>query len=95
MGLAVLPSRLKNELSLLEDYIIEGKDIRSNPELEKHADWVESFLPKYENVTRENIDRILKDEVGKVFEKVLEDAGVYKRTPEGSAAFQRFIDSVQ
>ena len=95
MGLAVLPSRLKNELSLLEDYIIEGKDIRSNPELEKHVDWVESFLPKYENVTRENIDRILKDEVGKVFEKVLEDAGVYKRTPEGSAAFQRFIDSVQ
>ena len=95
MGLAVLPSRLKNELSLLEDYIIEGKDIRSNPELEKHADWVESFLPKYENVTRENIGRILKDEVGKVFEKVLEDAGVYKRTPEGSAAFQRFIDSVQ
>ena len=95
MGLAVLPSRLKNELSLLEDYIIEGKDIRSNPELEKHADWVESFLPKYENVMRENIDRILKDEVGKVFEKVLEDAGVYKRTPEGSAAFQRFIDSVQ
>ena len=95
MGLAVLPSRLKNELSLLEDYIIEGKDIRSNPELEKHADWVESFLPKYENVTRENIGRILKDEVGKVFEKVLEDAGVYKRTPEGRAAFQRFIDSVQ
>ena len=95
MGLAVLPARLKKEMALLEDAVLKGEDLRQNEVLEKHADWVESFLPKYENVTRENIDRILKDEVGKVFEKVLEDAGVYKRTPEGSAAFQRFIDSVQ
>ena len=47
MGLAVLPSRLKKELAELAEYIVEGKDIRSNPDIEKHADWVDSFLPVY------------------------------------------------
>ena len=83
MGLAVLPSRLKEELALLGEFIVEGKDIRSNELLEKHADWVEEFLPAYEKVTKENIEKILQDEVGKVFARVLEDAGVYKCTPQG------------
>ena len=83
MGLAVLPSRLKDELALLGDYIVEGRDIRSCGELEKHAAWVEEFLPKYEAVTKENVEEILKNEVGLVFERVLEDAGVYKCTEEG------------
>lgn len=95
MGLAVLPSRLKNELAGLGEYIVEGKDIRSNPELEKHADWVEEFLSKYDKITMENVDGILKEEVGLVFERVLEDAGVYKCTEEGRKAFQKFIDSVK
>lgn len=95
MGLAVLPSRLKEELSLLGQYIIEKKDIRSNPDLEKHSYWVEEFLPKYETVTEENVDEILKEEVGLVFEQVLEDAGVYKCTPKGRQAFKRFIESVK
>lgn len=95
MGLAVLPSRLKNELAGLGEYIVEGKDIRSNPELEKHADWVEEFLSKYDKITKENVDGILKEEVGLVFERVLEDAGVYKCTEEGRKAFQKFIDSVK
>ena len=60
MGLAVLPSRLKDELALLGDYIVEGRDIRSCGELEKHAAWVEEFLPKYEAVTKENVEEILK-----------------------------------
>lgn len=91
MGLAVLPSRLKGELTKLAEYIVSGKDIRSDEEIEKHADWVEGFLPRYSSVTAENVDEILKQEVGLVFEKVLEDAGVYKFTPEGREAFARFL----
>ena len=94
MGLAVLPSRLKDELALLGDYIVEGRDIRSCGELEKHAAWVEEFLPKYEAVTKENVEEVLKNEVGLVFERVLEDAGVYKCTEEGRAAFARFLNSI-
>lgn len=93
MGLAVLPSRLKEELALLGEYIVEGKDIRSNEMLEKHADWVDEFRPQYGEITGENVERILQDEVGKVFAKVLEDAGVYKCTSEGRAAFGRFLES--
>lgn len=90
MGLAVLPARLKTELKLLSEYILEGKDPRTNPEIEKHADWYESFADAYE-FTAENVDGILQQEVGKVFVRVLEDAGVYKCTPEGREAFDRFL----
>ena len=92
MGLAVLPARLKGEMELLADYILNGKDIRSNEVLEKHADWVEEFLPSYDNVNKDNINDILQAEIGKVFCQVLEDAGVFKCTPEGLEEFQRFID---
>lgn len=94
MGLAVLPSRLKKELELLAEYIVEKKDIRSNSDIEKHADWVEQFLPEYDSITKENIMEILKKEVGDVFVHVLEDAGVYKCTPEGREAFMRFIQKL-
>lgn len=98
MGLAVLPSRLKTELAGLADSIIEGKDIRSNESLEKHADWVEGFLPSYREkgiaVTKENVEQILKEEVGLVFARVLEDAGVYKCNEEGRRFFGRFLRSV-
>ena len=92
MGLAVLPARLKGEMELLKEYILEGKDIRSNEQIEKHADWVDEFLPSYPDVNAENIEHILEQEVGKVFCQVLEDAGVYKCTEEGLKAFHRFID---
>ena len=91
MGLAVLPARLKGELELLKEYILTGKDIRSNESIEKHADWVEEFLPKYENINASTIENILQQEVGKVFCEVLEDAGVYKCTEEGLNAFRRFL----
>ena len=91
MGLAVLPARLKGELELLREYILEGKDIRSEESIEKHADWVEEFLPQYPDVNADNIEEILQKEVGKVFCQVLEDAGVYKYTQEGLEAFRRFI----
>jgi UDPglucose--hexose-1-phosphate uridylyltransferase len=94
MGLAILPARLKEEMSLLSEFILEGKDIRSNEQIEKHADWVDEFLPNYNELTSENIDDILKEEIGKVFCKVLEHAGVYKRTPEGQAAFDRFLNTL-
>ncbi len=94
MGLAVLPARLKTEMALLSDAIIEGKDIRSIEALEKHADWAESIISKYDNLNRDNIDGIIREEIGIVFEKVLEHAGVYKRTPDGLAAFLKFISSV-
>ena len=94
MGLAVLPARLKDEMALLGEYIVEGKEIRSEESIAKHADWAEEFLPKYPSVTKENIMEILRTEIGHVFAQVLEDAGVYKRTPEGRAAFLRFADAV-
>lgn len=94
MGLAVLPSRLKDELSRLGEYIVSGKDIRSDAEIEKHADWADTFLKKYDSITKDNVEGILRDEVGLVFERVLEDAGVYKCTDEGREAFTRFLKSV-
>ena len=94
MGLAVLPSRLKEELELLADYIVNGKDIRSNKKIEKHADWVEEFLPTYDNITEENVMEILQKEVGNVFTHVLEDAGVYKCTEQGRADFLKFIHTL-
>ena len=94
MGLAVLPSRLKAELEQLADAILAKEDIRQNEMLEKHADWVEEFLPKYDDISKDNVMDIIKKEVGIVFEKVLEHAGVYKRNAEGMEAFQRFIDSL-
>ena len=94
MGLAVLPSRLKDELARLADAIIEGSDIRADEMLAKHADWVDEFKPHYASITRENVDDILKEEVGKIFARVLEDAGVYKCTPEGREAFGRFLATV-
>lgn len=94
MGLAVLPARLKSELELLKEYILEGKDIRSNDSIEKHADWVDEFLPNYPEINASNVEEILQQEVGKVFCQVLEDAGVYKCTPEGMEAFERFTNTL-
>lgn len=90
MGLAVLPSRLKEEMEILSGYIVNGKDIRSNEKIEKHADWVDAFRPKYPVINAENVDAVLKEEIGIVFKKVLEDAGVFKRDAKGQAAFDRF-----
>ena len=94
MGLAVLPARLKTEMERLAEAIVAGRDIRKDELIEKHADWVEGFLPKYSSVTSENVMGILRDEIGSVFMQVLEDAGVYKRTAEGQAAFDRFVESI-
>ena len=91
MGLAVLPARLKDEMERLKTCILEKKDLRSDEILTKHADWAESFLPGYPEITPENIDHILRQEIGKVFCQVLEDAGVYKCSESGLKAFHKFI----
>ena len=93
MGLAVLPSRLKKELADLEQAILTGRDIRRDEVLSKHADWVDMLKARYV-FTQENAMEILLKETGRVFAEVLEDAGVYKNTPEGKAAFLRFADAV-
>ena len=91
MGLAVLPARLKGEMEKLAQAILAGSDIRGDEVLAKHADWVEEFLPKYDSVTADNIMEILHEEIGLVFAKVLEHAGVYKRDAAGREAFDRFV----
>ena len=91
MGLAVLPSRLKTEMEQLADYIVNNKDIRSNEELSKHAEWVEEFTQNYSHIDDQNVNTILQAEIGKIFCQVLECAGVFKSTPEGMDAFNRFI----
>ena len=91
MGLAVLPARLKEEMELLAEYLVEGKDIRANEIIEKHADWTEEFIGKYDTITEENVMEFLEKEIGEVFVAVLEDAGVFKCTREGREAFKRFV----
>lgn len=94
MGLAVLPARLKSEMSSLKEAILSGQDLRKDEVLEKHADWVDEFSKNYDKIDATNIDKVLEDEIGKVFMHVLEDAGVYKRTKEGQEAFDRFVASL-
>ena len=93
MGLAVLPSRLKKELHDLADAIVAGRDIAADEVLSKHAPWVEELKKQY-TFTEDNALDIILQETGKVFAGVLEDAGVYKNTPEGKTAFQKFVDYV-
>lgn len=94
MGLAVLPSRLKQEMELLGEYLVEGKDVSLEPNIAKHAKWAEEIIDKYQEVTEDNIAVIIEKEVGIVFVKVLEDAGVFKCTKEGRIAFRRFIETI-
>ena len=93
MGLAVLPSRLKAELAAVEEALLSGADMRANELTASHAEWAEGFAKNYA-VTPENVHEIVQHEAGLVFSRVLEHAGVYKRTPEGRAAFLRFVEAL-
>ena len=93
MGLAVLPSRLKQELTDLARSLAEGKDIEADPVLGKHAHWCRELKERY-TFTEDNALDILMLETGRVFTEVLEDAGVYKRTPQGQRAFLGFAEEV-
>ncbi|MBO4468128.1 MAG: UDP-glucose--hexose-1-phosphate uridylyltransferase [Clostridia bacterium] len=94
MGLAVLPARLKTEMAALKEAILSGKDIKNDEALNKHYDWTQEILAKHPVINEDNIDGILKDEIGIVFSKVLEHAGVFKRDKAGLDAFMRFAESV-
>ena len=95
MGLAVLPARLKTEIALLEDAMLKNADLRADETLSKHADWAEEIKSKYSDINENNIDEIIKNEIGIVFSKVLEHAGVYKRDENGLKAFLKFTESVK
>ena len=94
MGLAVLPARLKGEMAKLAQVLVEGGDPAADPDLEKHAEWAKELCTRY-TFTKENADEILRQEIGAVFAKVLEHAGVYKCDQQGREAFLRFIASVK
>ncbi len=94
MGLAVLPARLKTEMAELKAAMLAGENIATNEKIASHADWANEIKAKYADINQNNIDKIIEDEIGIVFAKVLEHAGVYKRNDEGIAAFKRFTESV-
>ncbi len=97
MGLAVLPGRLKEELEILEKYMLEPDfktKIKNNPKVVKHLEWAINIQEKHVKITSENIKTILKDEIGVTFSRVLEDAGVYKRNNEGEKGLLRFIEYI-
>ena len=97
MGLAVLPGRLKEEMGILAELMVKpnaSELIRGNEKVEKHADWCDGVLKKYNDITAENIENIIKIEIGVAFSKVLENAGVYKQDENGKEGYRRFINSL-
>ncbi len=94
MGLAILPARLKKELDQVGKDLLKGTDLYEDPVTEKHADWAYDIKARRE-LTKDNIDDVLQEEVGKVFEQVLTDAGVYKRDKEGKKALKRFLETLK
>ncbi|MGM9647549.1 MAG: UDP-glucose--hexose-1-phosphate uridylyltransferase [Eubacteriales bacterium] len=95
MGLAVLPARLKTEIELLAGMLQRGEDPASNEDTAKHAVWANEIKSRRPEVTTDAAMDVLKEEIGKVFVRVLEDAGVYKCDAEGRAAFMKFVESVK
>ena len=95
MGLAILPGRLKKEMADLKTALLNGENLRENDELAKHADWADEFMGRHPEFNAENADEIIKDEIGQVFAKVLECAGVYKCTAEGREHLKKFLTEVQ
>lgn len=94
MGLAVLPPRLKDEIELIKEVLVKDEDPKKYDNLESHYDWIIEMKEKYPEITEENVEKIVQDEIGQIFAHVLEDAGVYKQTEEGQEAFKRFVDYV-
>ena len=93
MGLAVLPARLKTEIEIMKEKILSGEPFSSDERIEKHSAWFLSFKDKY-SFTEENVEKILRAEIGKTFVGVLSDAGVYKDTPEGRKSFLKFLKTL-
>ena len=94
MGLAILPQRLKTEMAALKDAVLSGSDLGSDELTASHAAWALEWMKKYDEINKDNIDGIIRDEIALVFTHVLENAGVYKRNDDGFSAFDRFIDTL-
>lgn len=95
MGLAVLPSRLAEELAAVENALVNGLDMSADPLTQSHADWAADIARRHPELCAENVTEIVREETGAVFKQVLLDAGVFKRTDDGFAAFMRFIDKLK
>lgn len=94
MGLAVLPSRLSREIDILSDALISGKPVADIPTIAHHAEWAEELVSRHPEMNESNVRSIIEEGIGEVFLRVLLDAGVFKRTPEGKAAFMRFVSEI-
>ena len=94
MGLAVLPPRLAKDLVRLETAMLSKEDISTIPEIASHAEWANDVLARRSDFNTNTAQKIIREEVGAVFEQVLCDAGVFKRTHDGEKAFARFIDTL-
>ncbi|HFI0236739.1 TPA: UDP-glucose--hexose-1-phosphate uridylyltransferase [Streptococcus suis] len=90
MGLAILPPRLKAELAEVKKYLLG----QASQVAAYHQPWADRLKAEHPVVTEETAEEVIRDSVGQIFARVLEDAGVYKRTPEGQAAFMRFVECV-
>jgi len=93
MGLAILPPRLEKELAAVKDALLSGADLRSNALTATHAEWAEELKNRYV-FSEETVDEIIRHEVGQVFARALEHAGVFKTDADGRAAFARFIETL-
>lgn len=94
MGLAVLPSRLKEEILLIKKAIISGENIRENEKISHHAHWIDNLLLQYSEINESNLENIIQEEIGKTFSQVLSHAGVFKRDEKGQDAFELFMKSL-
>ncbi|HEP1793956.1 TPA: UDP-glucose--hexose-1-phosphate uridylyltransferase [Streptococcus suis] len=90
MGLAILPPRLKAELAEVKKYLLG----QASQVAAYHQPWADRLKTEHPVVTEEMAEEVIRASVGQIFARVLEDAGVYKRTPEGQAAFMRFVEFV-
>lgn len=105
MGLAVLPARLKDEMTRVCEVILAGEDVNSIPEVAHHGPWVDELLARRDELAPEalisagvqaqdRVNDVLKEEVGQVFARVLEDCGVFKEGETGAAALDAFVRAV-
>lgn len=95
MGLAVLPARLRDELEGVEKYLLNTElDVECETDLEKHSDWLRNIQKKYTNLNEDNVKEILRKEVGRKFEIVLQHAGVFKNDEKGKKGIIRFLESI-
>ncbi|MDE6723023.1 MAG: galactose-1-phosphate uridylyltransferase, partial [Eubacterium sp.] len=94
MGLAVLPARLKEEMEILKNALVNGLDISVDERIEKHKEWADMLKAKYE-INEKNCMDILKKEIGIIFTAILEQCGVFERTESGKAQFIKFMETIR